>query len=97
MNTVNDICKSRHGGNENSVKANEKLGLNKAKMRIAVFIQIGVAKDGLSCKELAKLWGVGMNVISGRFTELKKEGRIEKIGSRENSAVYQLTKIHENK
>ena len=39
--------------------------------------QYGLTVDGLS-----EIWGIPPNAISGRFTELKKEGRIKKIGTR---------------
>tara|TARA_S200002703_G_scaffold15436_3_gene13228 strand:+ start:233 stop:526 length:294 start_codon:yes stop_codon:yes gene_type:complete len=43
---------------------------------------------GVTCRETAELMETGMNVISGRFTELKASGRIEKIGVRNGCAVY---------
>ena len=40
--------------------------------RARVLAEIGRAgRAGLTCKELAERWGVGMNAISGRFTELR--------------------------
>ena len=44
---------------------------------------------GITCKELAHEYGLGMHHVSGRFTELKKEGKIFKIPgvTRQGSAV----------
>lgn len=44
---------------------------------------------GITCKELAHEYGLAMHHVSGRFTELKKEGKIIKIPgvTRQGSAV----------
>ena len=38
--------------------------------------------NGICCKELASKWGCNPNDISGRFTELRKSGRILAIGKK---------------
>lgn len=45
-------------------------------------------QHGATCREVAELMETGMNAISGRFTELKANGRIEKIAVRNGCAVY---------
>ena len=42
---------------------------------------------GLTAKELAERWGVGLNTISGRFSELMALGLIRKTGSRREGAA----------
>ena len=72
-----DICAGRHGGNEQSAQANERGATGRAEQRARVLAEIERAgRAGLTCKELAERWGVGMNAISGRFTELKTSGDI---------------------
>lgn len=83
-----DITENRHGGNEQSAAAFEKIVKSLPSMRRIVFDAIAHAgKEGLTCKELARAWGCGMNEISGRFTELKRDKRIHRIATREGSGV----------
>lgn len=46
---------------------------------------------GVTCRELADQWGTGMNCISGRFSELKRDGQIAAKGRRDGCAVYVCT------
>lgn len=47
---------------------------------------------GVSCKELAHVWGVGSNEISGRFTELKRDfDCITQIDRRGGAGVYVIS------
>tara|TARA_R110000824_G_scaffold28928_9_gene96892 strand:+ start:495 stop:818 length:324 start_codon:yes stop_codon:yes gene_type:complete len=87
-----DITLSRHGGSRNSTEAFERLKPNLISSRLQVLNLIRDSKFvGLSCKECAADLNVGMNVVSGRFTELKAAGLILKQGRREGSAVYITT------
>jgi predicted transcriptional regulator len=62
-------------------------------MRELVLFYIDSAGNhGLTCKELASTLGVGMNAISGRWTELKSAGLIEQTGRRDGCGVYVITK-----
>lgn len=91
MTTMTDVCENRHGGAAASVdafaKVRETLTYNQGRVLRAIEDE---KADGLSCKELSMLWGVGMNAISGRFTELKKAGRIEACGRRAGSTVWRV-------
>ncbi len=72
---MSDICSNKHGGNGESIAA---FGGGKAEQRQRVLDAIKASEAGLTCDELAAQWGVHCNAISGRFTELKREGHIEK-------------------
>lgn len=86
---MKDICKSRHKGNTESEAAFDKAKDTIPHQRQKVFEAIRLrSKKGLTCKELADLWAVGMNAISGRFSELKRDGLIEKVGVRNGCGVY---------
>lgn len=67
-----DICANRHGGNAESEEAFRRLAPALPQQRALVLAKIREAgPEGMSCKEVAAALGVGMNVISGRFTELR--------------------------
>jgi predicted HTH transcriptional regulator len=91
MNT--DITRNKHGGNAQSEIAFEratksgKIFTDRRKVYEAIKES---GSFGLSCRELANEMGVGMNNISGRFSELKKANKIKQIGSRQNSGVCVL-------
>ena len=82
-----DITRNRHGGNPESIAAFEAIRNSLPQQRSTVLQWIEAAHDGLTCKELAAAWGVGMNVISGRFSELKRDGLIAKRGTRGGCGV----------
>lgn len=86
-----DVCRNKHQGNEQSTQAFEtKVKPNLKQRQIEVLQAINNAgNQGLTCKELAKNWQIGMNAISGRFSELKRLGEIEPAGSsRDGSKPY---------
>ena len=92
-----DITANRHRGNPESVAAQKSRNRSAAQQRARVLEEIRRAKTlGLSSDELATKWGVGVNVVSGRFSELKAGNRIVKIGTRptrlgRQAAVYVAT------
>ncbi len=86
---IKDVCAARHKGNPESLAANERAECTKARQRRNVYEAVCAAGD-LTCRDLANAWGVGMNVISGRFTELKAAGMIVKTGVRDGCAVYRV-------
>tara|TARA_B100001123_G_scaffold156425_1_gene181097 strand:- start:2236 stop:2619 length:384 start_codon:yes stop_codon:yes gene_type:complete len=84
-----DTTLNKHRGNEESNAAFEKI---KPKLRASRRIIEELVKDsdfnGITCREAAEKLGVGMNAISGRFSELKAEKIIRKVGRRQGCAVY---------
>ena len=87
-----DVCRRKHGGNEESEAANDSIAPTKALQRERVFQAVAGSLAGLTCRELAERWEVGMNQISGRFSELKAAGRIRKTGTRDRCAIYETAK-----
>ena len=72
-----DICEARHKGSPESKSANKRISACKSDQREKVYHAIArTGNDGLTVKELGLYWGVGINTISGRFSELKAEDRI---------------------
>ena len=91
--TQMDICFNRHGGNPESNLANKKLLLSgkKRKQRSEVIALIANAgSEGMNCKEVAAAMETGMNNVSGRLTELRRDEVIIKCGVRGGSGVYKL-------
>ena len=80
-----DVCERKHRGNAESQAARKRC--NTAEQRERVFAAIREAgTEGLTCHELAARWGVSPNKISGRFSELKRNGLVRKNGTRTNDA-----------
>lgn len=86
-----DISQSKHGGNAESAAAFEavKDSLNKCSRAVlAALRELGEA----NAKEVAEKLGKPLNAISGRFSELKRDGVIETTGLiRNRSRVCKLT------
>lgn len=82
-----DICQNRHRGNAESVAAFQTLlpGLSHRRRHVLALIQKAGLK-GLTVHEAAELLGTTPNAVSGRFTELKREGLIFKNGKRPTPA-----------
>lgn len=91
-----DITARRHGRNPESMEAFAGVQDKLPEARAKVLEEIrGAGVRGMTCKELAAEWGVGMNTVSGRFSELKRDGLIvPRYGEdgrpmkREGSTVY---------
>lgn len=88
-----DICERKHGGVAESVEANRRNFRHRAKQQHDVFMLVLGSTDlGITCKESAASMGIGMNAISGRFTELAAAGLIRRNGERRDGcAVWVAT------
>lgn len=77
-----DITRNRHKGNPESVAAfhviKEKISASQERILNA----IKRSPDGLTCDELAVMFNANPNEISGRCSELKRDGKIHKVGTR---------------
>lgn len=80
-----DVTQNRHKGAETSVKAHKRIRSGLQARREAIYASIksyGIATNGITVDELAYFWKTTPNAISGRFSELARDGRIKKIGTR---------------
>ena len=90
---MNDICQVKHGGNQQSIEAYESALPSMAKARRSVLEAVRQAMDeGITAKEYAERNGRQLNTVSGRFSELSREGWIERTTrTRNRSAVWRAT------
>jgi len=76
-----DICERKHKGNPES-----RLAFNVVKDKISAtqerILNAIKSSDGLTCDELAVMFNATPNEISGRCSELKRDGKIYKSGTR---------------
>lgn len=80
---VRDICAGRHGGNPQSAAAFERIAETLSVARAEVYRMITLAgSSGLTADELSAKTGIPVNALSGRFTELKADDLIHKVGTR---------------
>ena len=75
-----DICKKYHGGNQESVDANPT-HTRKYKDRTRIMEWLSRVMDG-TCDEAEVALNLSHQSASARFSELKREGKIEKCGVR---------------
>lgn len=70
-----DVCSARSGDQGGSAAANALAAPTKQQQRDAVLAAVvrrsGPGGTGLTLRELARMWGVPMHTISGRFSELR--------------------------
>lgn len=96
MKKLTDISKNRHGGNAESESAFHKISPRLPERRKIVLSLIrNAGSKGLTTLEASELLETTPNAISGRFSELKRDGLIEKIGTRKtpsgcSAAVYRV-------
>ena len=84
-----DVTAHRHRGNQESRAAFAGIALTLTDRQADVLHRIRETGDqGTTCKELAASMGVGMNVISGRFSELKRDGKLTLAGRRDGCAAW---------
>jgi hypothetical protein len=78
-----DITAGKHGGALTSVAAHKRIRGGLSARCEAVYSMIKECHvTGLTCDSLADFWNVNPNSISGRFSELARDGRIERKGRR---------------
>lgn len=77
---MKDICANRHKGNRQSREANRRA--DKVKTTVAILRMIAASPLGLTIDDASRLMRRAPNRISGRFSKLKADGVIEKIGTR---------------
>jgi len=72
-----DICENRHKGAATSRDAFEKIEPNLTKARTEVLLAVEKSgSNGITAKEYARNSGKFLNAVSGRFTELSRDGWI---------------------
>jgi hypothetical protein len=85
---ITDICERKHGGAETSQEAFNRIEPNLTKARNEVLLAVEMAGDvGLTCKEHSMKSGKGMNAISGRFTELARDGWIDRTNDKRDGCI----------
>lgn len=84
-----DVCAGKHGGNEQSVEAFESVRhvISAGQVAALSFI-LSRGAYGATAQEYADMLGVSLNKVSGRFSELRYLGRIEKTGVRNRGGVF---------
>lgn len=83
-----DVAERRHGGNAASEAANVRAAPSKQQMREAVLAAVMRSRaQGLTLRELAARWAVPMHAVSGRFSELRDMGRIDRLQDEEGRCV----------
>ena len=89
-----DICAWRHLGNTESDAAFERIAdeLPKRRRRVYQYIK-SRGLDGATAQECAEHFGIALHRISGRFSELKRDNMIRKIGVRNHGGVCVATEI----
>ena len=82
-----DISARKHKGNENSELAHEKIRHGKEEKYKAILALLK-SQGGMTSKEIAAAFGVQLNCLSGRFSELLAMKWIKRTGEkREGAAV----------
>ena len=85
---MNDICENKHRGTFTSRKAFERAEPNLSKERKKVLLAVEKSLDnGMTSKEYANLANKPLNTISGRFTELARDGWIYRTDETRNGAA----------
>lgn len=85
---MNDICASKHGGNQESKAAFERGKASHSKQRESVYNTIKTRpKTGFTCREICARLDLEMNVASARMAELKKAKRLESTGVRRGGGL----------
>ena len=84
-----DITRRKHGGNARSVEANKTVDPWKPSVRRTI-VEL-VAKHGaMTLAEICEAMEKQKNAVSGRMTELVRDGVLAVQGQREGFAIYIL-------
>ena len=77
-----DITARRHKGNEQSTAAFHVVKDSMSERQREIYHAIRFFSDGATVDELATMFKTTPNAISGRVSELKRDGKIYKSGTR---------------
>lgn len=69
-----DVCANHHKGNGESIEAHKRT--SKARGRLRILQHLRTVKDS-TCDEAEKRLGMSHQTCSARFSDLKREGKIE--------------------
>jgi len=85
---MKDICENKHGGKFTSRAAFKRAQPKMSKSRQDVLFAVEMSLDiGLTAKEYAQKNGLQLNTISGRFTELARDGWIMQTDEKRNGCA----------
>lgn len=74
---VDDICRRKHGGNLESVAANQAIHESKEATREKIYLYaVAQGERGITADEVAAEWGVTHNHVAPRISELRRDGRL---------------------
>ena len=92
---VDDICRRKHGGNTESAAAFNPTAAMRDRDRVYAFIKAR-GETGATLDETAEAFNVGLNRISGRFTDLRTEEppRILRTGDRRPTRTGKLAAVY---
>lgn len=82
-NTERDICERKHGGNQQSTAAHDRIKGNKWKDRQRILAHLG---NGKTCEEIEDELQLKHQTASARISELKRDGNIRQIGTRKTKS-----------
>ena len=85
---MKDICERKHGGAETSREAFERLSPNLPEARHEVLLAVEMSGDfGITAKEYADRVLKPLNAVSGRFSELSRDGWIIRTDKRRDGCA----------
>jgi hypothetical protein len=85
---MSDICEAKHGGVYTSQQAFERAKPTMTQAREDVLLAVEMSLDyGITAKEYSNKSGKPLNAVSGRFTELARDGWIFRTDERRDGAA----------
>lgn len=88
-----DVCRNRHGGDRESEAANRRVNKTKDKALIHNLIK-ATQQEGITLDELSILLKRAPNQISGRISELKRDGFVIANGQRRETRTGSTAKVY---
>lgn len=88
-----DICQNKHGGDPESVAAHAAGDKLRDRAVALEFIRLR-GQTGATADEFAEHLGRQLNQVSGRFTELKRDGQIVASGAKRPTRSGSAAKVY---
>lgn len=77
-----DVCANRHGGNQESAEAHERVAPGKQQMHARIYAWALAQPAGITCDEASVAFQCSPNAISGRLSEMKALGLLRATSER---------------
>jgi hypothetical protein len=94
LQPAKDICANRHGGSETSIAAHEGTSQEKRDSDKRRILELSQRDEGVTLHEACEDMKRNPNELSGRFSEMVRDGQLSRRGETRKTPTGSSAKVH---